>query len=122
MTIATIVLITRHIEWVGVGNVHASVLLLEGSERGRREHVMTQGGIIGHHLPPIRPSQITYDCALQFVFGTDGLSSYFWDGLAPTESVEDTAEHIISMYAKDTDDALVLVARYAEQADEQTVS
>jgi len=49
------------------------------------------------------------------VFTTDGVRSDFVEGLTVGESPQRSADRILGQYAKRTDDALVLVARYVRQ-------
>jgi hypothetical protein len=95
-----------------VGNVEG---VLVRSERGRsKERMFLRGGVVGHHLPVIRPATVPLSAGDVLVFATDGIRADFSEHLddcldrAPDES----ALGILREYGKANDDALVLVARY----------
>src|SRR2546423_831789 len=53
------------------------------------------------------------------IVATDGIDEQFADQLPQDLTPQPLAEHIFAHYAKSTDDALVLVARYGVAADER---
>jgi hypothetical protein len=50
------------------------------------------------------------------VFATDGIGSFFLDGICLDDSCQAVADSILAQHAKDKDDALVLVMRVLEGA------
>jgi hypothetical protein len=46
------------------------------------------------------------------IFATDGIRRDFADGLVPSGSCREIADHILKEHTRGSDDALVLVARY----------
>lgn len=105
------------IDWCGIGNVEA-VLFRAAPGTGRpREALACPGGVVGYRLPapritsvPIRPRDV-------LVMATDGIRDDFSDALDPTDDVQVIADTTFARYAKGSDDALVLVARYLGDAD-----
>ena len=101
--------------WLGVGNIEGSLLRADPHAYPRRESLLLRGGVVGGLLPapyasivPVRPGDT-------LVFTTDGVRSDFVEGLTVGESPQRSADRILGQYAKRTDDALVLVARYVRQ-------
>jgi phosphoserine phosphatase RsbX len=100
----------REMTWLGVGNVDAT-LYRAGSARYQRESLHHRGGVVGYQLPPLRAATLALDPGDTLVFATDGIASTF-NGESPLGwHPQDAADHILRVYGKDTDDALVVVAR-----------
>jgi hypothetical protein len=96
--------------WVGVGNVDG-VLVRAQPGGGPAERLLVRSGLVGHHLPALEPSRLAVWCGDTLILATDGVDSGFDRALRPGR-VDATAERILAGYAKATDDALVVVARY----------
>ena len=101
--------------WLGVGNIEGRLLRADPHAYPRQESLLLRGGVVGGLLPapyasivPVRPGDT-------LVFTTDGVRSDFVEGLTVGESPQRSADRILGQYAKRTDDALVLVARYVRQ-------
>jgi phosphoserine phosphatase RsbX len=98
--------------WLGVGNVEA-VLVRTG---GATAHVMTRGGIVGYQLPPLRDAAVPVGPGDMLVMASDGIVGDFVAELASYDTPQRIADRILALYARDNDDALVLVARRARAA------
>lgn len=100
------------LSWTGVGNVAG--VLVRAAPRGRpaRETLLTRNGVVGYRLPPLRVSMLQLDPGDTVALATDGIAGGF--DLEPLLRVqpERAAADILDRHGKDTDDALVLVARY----------
>src|SRR5262249_17283405 len=98
--------------WLGVGNVEGILFRAEKSVVPAREGLLLRGGVVGYQLPPLRPATIPLGRGDTIVFATDGIRSQFAEespiGLDPDYAAHD----IHARYSKQTDDSLVLVARY----------
>ena len=100
--------------WLGVGNVEAVLVRADKHAVPPQENVMLFPGVAGHQLPwlravvnPVSPGD------LLFLF-TDGIRRDFLsEPPIPGHSPQRIADRICAKYSKGTDDALVLVARYA---------
>lgn len=103
---------TRSLTWLGVGNVEGSLLHRESGGREIRHSLVTRGGIVGSELPNLRTQELAVAPGDTLIFATDGIKGGFTDGLPARVSPQQLADHILARYAKGTDDALVLVARY----------
>jgi serine/threonine protein phosphatase PrpC len=104
---------------LGVGNVTGVLLRADKAQNGARwarELLLVRGGVLGHHMPPLRAIDIDIQPGDTLVFATDGLQSRFVDGLALKGTPQETADALLAQYARGTDDALVLVACYVGDA------
>ncbi len=104
--------------WLGVGNVNGMLL------RGNAKHktLLLRGGVVGYRLPTLRDELIKVKPGDILVFTTDGIRSGFVKNeiqdplsrkkLDRTRTVQQLADTILTDYGRETDDAMVLVARY----------
>ena len=77
-----------------------------------RESVLLRGGVVGYEIPPLRPATHRVAAGDTLVLATDGIRSAFAEGLDVAAPPREMAAGILARHAKDTDDALVLVARW----------
>jgi negative regulator of sigma-B (phosphoserine phosphatase) len=107
----------RTLAWLGVGNVEGW-LLRPGAGGGppEREALVLRGGVVGHHLPPLRAFVLPVASGDMLIFATDGIRSGFVEGMVVSDPPTKIANRVLALYAKGTDDALVLVARYLGSA------
>lgn len=101
--------------WVGVGNVEGLLVPADREGRPRRTSLITRGGIVGGAaLPPVRPWVIPIHPGDVLVFATDGLRNEFGDTVMNDSRArpQQLADTLLARHGKETDDALVLVARY----------
>jgi phosphoserine phosphatase RsbX len=97
--------------WAGIGNVEGR--LLRGGEPGRpAESLLLRSGVAGHELPQLTAIEVGLRRGDVLIFATDGIRRDFADRLATSGSTRDIAERLLERHATQTDDALVLVARY----------
>lgn len=96
--------------WLGVGNVEG--VLLRRQSEPRQESLLVRGGLVGAHLPPISASTVPVTHGDLLVLATDGIRGGFTERLNMNASTQEIAQHIIEQHWRNTDDALVLVARY----------
>lgn len=96
------------LRWAGVGNVEGVLV----SSSGRRDWLPLRPGIVGCRMPTIHMSEFAMvpgDVLLMF---SDGVKSNCLDRLLTDEASSEMAHRIISEYARGTDDAVILVAKY----------
>ena len=98
--------------WMGVGNVEAILLRSGRPDAPAREGVALRGGVVGYHLPTLRESSLPVSPGDTLVLATDGIRSGFIAGLAGQGTPQEIADAILAGYARGSDDALVVVARY----------
>jgi hypothetical protein len=97
--------------WVGVGNVDG--VLLRGAASGLRDEAIAgRGGVVGYQLPPLRAAIVVASRGDVLIMSTDGIRGGFSGALDLEAAPQAIADLIFSRYAKGSDDALVLVARY----------
>jgi serine phosphatase RsbU (regulator of sigma subunit) len=98
--------------WTGVGNVDSVLIRAPGRTQAQNEAIATRGGVVGYRLPTLRADRRTVSRGDVLVMATDGIRSNFSAGIVTQFSAQEIAESIMARYAKGTDDAHVVVARY----------
>lgn len=98
------------VTWCGVGNVEGC--LLRPGEGGIRQALLVRSGVIGLHVPNLRPSTLPIGRGDRLVMVTDGIAPGFIEGCRSHDTPRQMAEDILARCGKATDDALVLVAEY----------
>lgn len=99
--------------WLGVGNVSGFLLRAQAKAGRPREVLLPRGGVVGYRLPKLYPVTVSVASGDTLLFATDGIRSSFSDGLTANGSPQQIADRILASHTRGTDDALVLVARYA---------
>jgi phosphoserine phosphatase RsbX len=99
--------------WLGIGNVEGVLLRADPGSRPARATLLTRGGIVGSELPELRAEVLSVAPRDTLIFATDGVETPFGADLPADASPSDLAGRILARHGKGTDDALVLVARYA---------
>lgn len=113
MTLARIDFGAETLQWMGVGNVAADVLAKSPSGIATRFSARLAGGIVGYKIPGITPPErIPIRPGYLLVIASDGIGEGHLDGVDFTASAAAIAERILREHGRDTDDALVLVARH----------
>ena len=102
----------RTMAWLGVGNVEG--VLQRGSPHGSpaSETLLVRSGLVGSHLPPLRASVLSVNPGDTLIVATDGIRRGFAEEPLRAIRPRRAADRILARYARGTDDALVLVARY----------
>lgn len=104
---------TLTLSWIGIGNVAADLVAKHPSGVQIRSSARLDGGIVGYRIPetlrvgrsPIRTGDL-------LVISTDGIDDDHLRGIDFAASAEVIAERILGTHSRETDDALVLTARY----------
>ncbi len=112
MSVASFTRRDQSIQWIGVGNVEASLFRCRPANAPARESLILRGGVVGYRLPPLRSSVVAVRRDDLLVLATDGIKNYSFDALRATAPPTRIAQDTLDRFARDTDDALVLVARY----------
>jgi serine phosphatase RsbU (regulator of sigma subunit) len=102
--------------WAGIGNVEGLLVRGDPAAQRPREGIVLRGGIVGYHLPTVRPCSLPLSAGDTLIMATDGVDSGFGDPLPPRATAQDLADAILARHARGSDDALVLVARYVGAA------
>ena len=112
MTLASFRAADASMTWLAVGNVEGFLLRADAAAIPARESVLLRGGVVGYEIPPLRPATHRVAAGDTLVLATDGIRSAFAEGLDVAAPPREMAAGILARHAKDTDDALVLVARW----------
>jgi len=70
--------------------------------------------VIGGRLPPLVTETIPLGTGDVLIFATDGVHPDFTEHVDMSDSPQHIAEQILARCGKESDDALVVVARYEE--------
>ena len=98
--------------WISVGNVEG-VFLHNGREAKRHQvNLILRGGVVGSNLPILQAAAIPVSGDDMVVFASDGVRNDFSQDPELRGEPQELADYILARYAKKSDDALVLVARY----------
>lgn len=111
MSLAAFNLVDSTVTWLGVGNVEGVLLHRDAYGGVNQEVLPLRGGVVGDQLPPLMASIVPVSKGDTLIFATDGIRLGFADGLK-ADSAQATADAVLARFARGTDDALVLVARY----------
>jgi negative regulator of sigma-B (phosphoserine phosphatase) len=96
--------------WVGVGNVEGTLLRREAGLPPHR--LLLRSGVVGAHLPILRTGDLAVQPGDILIMATDGVAAEGSLRVPMDGHIESMANGILASACKDTDDALVLVARY----------
>lgn len=100
--------------WLAVGNVQG--LLVRADSQAPQEELLMRGGVVGAQLPPLQAAVLPVSSGDVLVLATDGIRSGFEKEVFRSDSPQRIAERIANQHGKNSDDSLVLVARYAGAA------
>lgn len=110
MSLASFRVADSSMTWIGVGNVDG--ILLRGSGGGRGDAIVGRGGVVGYQLPSLRTSTVRVAPGDTLIMTTDGIHSRFTADLAIDQPPQALAASILARFARSSDDAHVVVARY----------
>jgi negative regulator of sigma-B (phosphoserine phosphatase) len=117
-TVVTIDRARSLLSWVGVGNVEG-VIRHADPAAPTAEYITMRGGIVGYRLPDLQSALLRLQDGDTLALATDGINGDFVEALSARQRPDVLALHILDRYAKATDDALVLVARWRLPAPQQ---
>ena len=113
MTLARVDFADSTLSWTGVGNVSANLVAKDVTGIHIRSSARLAAGIVGYRIPEIKPAQVTSLRAGDLiVIATDGITEDHLDHIDFAGSATVIANEILSKYAKESDDAMVLAARH----------
>ncbi len=98
--------------WLGVGNVEGVLFHRQNHILPGQESLLQRPGVLGDHLPGLSPSLVQISAGDILIFATDGISRGFTDNTDLNDSPQQIADRILTQFGRETDDALVLVARF----------
>lgn len=100
--------------WLGVGNVEA--LLVRARSPEAAEAVAMRGGTVGYLLPPLNPRTLSVQPGDTLVLASDGIRHGFRQEVVPARTPQEIADQVMANWARTSDDACVVVARYVAGA------
>ena len=112
MTLAAFDARNATMSWMGVGNVDGVLLRADDDHEHRSEAIALRGGVVGYRLPALKERALPVSRGDTLIMATDGIRSGFTAGLSVQLGVQEIAESVLARFAKGTDDAHVVVARY----------
>lgn len=101
------------VTWLGVGNIVGVLLRADQAARPARVSMVSIAGFVGAETPQATSRTVSLMAGDTVILASDGIKDGFADALTLTAPPQLLADQILSRHAKGTDDALVLVARYA---------
>jgi negative regulator of sigma-B (phosphoserine phosphatase) len=105
--------IDETMSWLGVGNVGGVLFRADAGAERPREDLICRPGIVGYRMPPLRERILPVRSGDVLIFATDGIDGGFCLVETPTQrDLDDMADEILHTYAKELDDALVVVGCY----------
>jgi len=102
----------RMMTWIGVGNVEGVLVRADPRAGATDGSLLLRGGVVGVRVPDLHASVLRVEPGDTLIFATDGIRSDFARTVHRSEPPDRLAEDILARHRKDTDDALVLVARF----------
>ena len=98
--------------WLGVGNVEGLFFRADPMAGRQRERLLLRSGMVGKVLPLLQPDVLPLEPGDLLILATDGVRSEFAFDPRLNGPPQKVANHILAWHQKQSDDALVLVARY----------
>ena len=98
--------------WCGVGSVAGVLQRVAPFGSPASETLLLRSGVVGSHLPPLSASAYAAKPGDTLILATDGIRLGFAAELVRAVPPQPAADRILARYARGTDDALVMVARY----------
>lgn len=102
--------------WLGVGNVEGVLVRSTQGAAAGRKRLVADAGVVGLRLPALHPRTLPVAPGDLIIFATDGVDAAFAEAPIPEGPPEKVARRILAAHGRNTDDALVLVARYRGSA------
>jgi len=98
--------------WLGVGNVEGRLIRANPKTGQFHDNLLLRGGIVGHNLPSLIAIEVPVNTGDTLIFASDGIRSDFAQNLNINAHPQQLVRDILTRSAKNTDDSLVVVARY----------
>jgi len=109
MSLASFHVAASSMTWIGIGNVDGVLLRTNGQPA---EAIVGRGGVVGYQIPALREKTVRVSPGDTLIMTTDGIRGGFIGELVIDDSPQALAELILARFAKGSDDAHVMVARY----------
>lgn len=117
MSLAFVDLDEQTLTWIGVGNIQGYLL---SKKRFGSESIVLRHGIVGHNLTSLQASVLPISVGDVLIFTTDGVKGDFLNAIGSLNEPNEIVEHIATDNFKQSDDSLVLAAKFVGESDEKT--
>ena len=111
MGVALLNSLEETLSWLSVGNVDGVLVRGLGTESPSRKGVVMRGGVVGQRLPPLHVETSSVAGGAILAFATDGIRSGFHELVTSDDDPKEVSRRILTDFGRNSDDALVLVAR-----------
>jgi len=112
MSVASFNAPNQTMTWVGVGNVEGLLVRMNGPD----EAIAMRGGTLGYMLPPLNPRTLHVKHGDTLVLASDGIRHGFKHEVLQLRTPGEIVAEVMAHFAKTSDDACVVVARYVGEA------
>lgn len=112
VSIASFNVIESTMTWLGIGNVEGVLVRSQHETAPAKEFLLLARGFIGGHISELRAFVVPVEAGDTLTFATDGVASDFHEEVNVVQSPQKIADRVLSEHGKDSDDALVVVARF----------
>lgn len=109
---------TQCLNWLGIGSGLGVLVRSKLPGRHAITPLLVRAGVVGDRLPDLTAITYPFECGDTLILTTDGIQVSFTDALPSRDHPEVLARRILEGYGKDSDDALVLVARREKSGSE----
>lgn len=113
MTVARYDADAHRIRWLGAGNVRAMLLRHAPDSATNCRQMLIYGGTVGVRLPTLEVSSLDAQPGDLLFLASDGIHGRFAEALRHDEAPQAQADRLLNSYRLMTDDALIVVARFA---------
>jgi len=105
---------SRFMTWIGVGNVEGRLLRHGRQHKAVPQNLILRAGVVGRQLPALAASALPLKGGDVAILATDGIGPEFAEDIDIDGELDALAARILATHRKGTDDALVLVVRFAD--------
>lgn len=112
LSLASIDTLENTVTWLGIGNVAGLLLHRDSYGTLINEELILRGGVVGDRLPNLFAGIFPLSRGDTIVLTTDGIRNDFAVNLPLRDSPQEIADHILTRFGRESDDALALVVRY----------
>ncbi|WP_346854242.1 ATP-binding SpoIIE family protein phosphatase [uncultured Draconibacterium sp.] len=101
--------VSNKLSFSGIGNIEGFVC-----SSNEKKTLLSFGGIIGHNMRTPRVFEFNFNPGDFLYFSSDGITSRWrYDEMDWTKHPQANAEHLITNFSRNNDDATVLIIRYS---------
>ena len=98
--------------WLGIGNVEGWLVRANATY----DAVPSRGGTVGYQLPAVTPRTLPVQVGDTLALASDGIKHGFREAVVSARAPREIADNVLSYWAKGSDDACVVIARYQGEA------